>query len=132
MAVSAFARLPATGRVMGRLGAGVLVVMVLACLVTLPYTLGRPAEAAGGRAGPPPRFDAQNLDHALLPPAWARHAGDERQRRNSAEQAGGATAPSRRAARRAPGSERTASAGTCWSGAWRAGGSASGSGFPRP
>lgn len=54
---------------MGLLGAAILVVITLACLVTLPYTLGR----------------AANLDLARLPPSWAPHAPDERRRREQAE-----------------------------------------------
>jgi ABC-type dipeptide/oligopeptide/nickel transport system permease subunit len=73
---------------MGLLGAGVLVVMVLGCLLTLPYTLGRvgPAGAAHGQA---PRlglrrYEVSNLDRALMPPFWAPHAPDEKRRYQAA------------------------------------------------
>ena len=69
---------------MGLFGAGVLAVMVLGCLATLPYTLGK------SRAEPEQvglslrRYEAGNFDHALLPPFWAAHKLDERQRLDAA------------------------------------------------
>jgi len=61
--------------------AGLLVVglMTLLCVGTLPYTLAHVDDgSAGGRS--PRRFEARDLDAALLPPFWANHADDERQR----------------------------------------------------
>jgi oligopeptide transport system permease protein len=70
---------------MGMVGAGVLVFMLLMCLVTLPYTLGR-AEVSDetGVVRSPRRFETTRLDQTLLPPTWARHADDERARREAA------------------------------------------------
>ena len=65
---------------MALVGGGILVVMVLASLMTLPYTLGR----VGGQAGGLRRYEASNLDRALLPPFWAPHAPDERERLEAA------------------------------------------------
>ena len=62
---------------MALVGGGILVVMVLASLMTLPYTLGR----VGGQVR---RYEASNLDRALLPPFWAPHAPDERERLEAA------------------------------------------------
>ncbi|MGQ0628511.1 MAG: ABC transporter permease [Phycisphaerales bacterium] len=45
------------------LGAIVLVVLVLACTLTLPYTLGTGPDGA-------PRFDAQQSDRSFDPPWW--------------------------------------------------------------
>ncbi len=83
MALSSLCRIPRTGRTMGVLGAAVLAVMTLACLLTLPWTLGR-EDATASR-----RYEATNLDRALLPPSWAAHAADERQRREQAERQAG-------------------------------------------
>lgn len=59
------------------LGAAVLAVMMAGCLLSLPYTLGS-SESHGGR----PRYAATNPDAAMLPPFWAPHAPDERERLN--------------------------------------------------
>ncbi|MHC4826892.1 MAG: hypothetical protein ACYTEY_10075, partial [Planctomycetota bacterium] len=83
MALRNLRRIPRSGRTMGALGAAVLAVMTLACLLTLPWTLGR-ADATAPR-----RYEATNLDRAMLPPAWAAHAADERQRREEAERQAG-------------------------------------------
>lgn len=70
------------GRLMGWLGGFIVVVMLLACMLSLPYTFGKvPIEGdtvAGSAAQR--RFEATNLDEALLPPTWAPMAEDERQR----------------------------------------------------
>jgi oligopeptide transport system permease protein len=62
-------------------GAGILALIVLPCLLSLPYTLGRdsrqPRDSASIQSR---RFEAQALDVALLPPSWAHHRSDERQR----------------------------------------------------
>ncbi|MBL1216465.1 MAG: ABC transporter permease [Planctomycetes bacterium] len=55
-------------RLFGILGGVVLALMVLACLGTLPYSMGT-ADPAGG--GQQPRYNAQSLDAYLLPPFWA-------------------------------------------------------------
>lgn len=65
----------------GRLAFIVLGVIVLACVGSLPWTLGtvspdRANETSGGIA--PQRFEASELDRALLPPWWAPHRDDER------------------------------------------------------
>jgi oligopeptide transport system permease protein len=73
-----------SGRTAGWIGALVVIVMLVGCLVTLPYTLARPPAGAGaggdGVGAMPRRFEATNLDAALLPPFWAHHAADERAR----------------------------------------------------
>ncbi len=84
------------GRWTGRIGAAVVVLMLVACLVTLPYTLARISADAdpGGediRGARPRRFEAIDLDRALLPPFWTRHAADERARRRAVEAATGRT-----------------------------------------
>ncbi|MHC4127796.1 MAG: hypothetical protein ACYSUA_06420, partial [Planctomycetota bacterium] len=83
MAPGSLRRVPRSGRTMGVLGAAVLAVMTLACLVTLPWTLGRTDASA------PRRYEATNLQHALLPPSWAAHAPDEQRRREEARQQAG-------------------------------------------
>lgn len=55
---------PLTRSVAGLIGLGVLVVLVLACVGTLPWTLS----AAG--PGQPGRYDDQNLAANRLPPGW--------------------------------------------------------------
>jgi oligopeptide transport system permease protein len=81
-----------SARLTGYMGAAVVAVMFLACLATLPYTLGRvPAAEAAGDAEQlgtlPRRFEATSLDQALLPPFWAHHAPDERARLDAAADA---------------------------------------------
>jgi ABC-type dipeptide/oligopeptide/nickel transport system permease subunit len=84
---------------MGVLGGGVLVVMILACLATLPWTLGRarmppPAPGEPDRiAAAPRRYEATNLERALLPPSWASHAADEERRRENARRLAGRPQP---------------------------------------
>lgn len=87
-------RAPRSVRLTGLLGAAVVVLMLAACLLTLPWTLARvaPADAAGADAAmgaAPRRFEAPNLDVALLPPFWARHRPDERARLEAAADGGG-------------------------------------------
>lgn len=87
---------------MGAIGAFVLVVMLVACLGTLPWTMGR-AGSDGARmtndelrvtneAGSdsslviqhssfaPRRFEATDTELALLPPFWAPHTPEEQKR----------------------------------------------------
>ncbi len=67
-----------------KLGAAVLIAMLAACLLTLPYTLGeasQPGDAAMAVDDPGTavrRYAATDLDRTLLPPFWAPHADDER------------------------------------------------------
>ena len=75
---------------MGATGGGVLAFMVLACLATLPYTLGRaPVPDPSVRSATPRRYEATDLQRALLPPSWAGHAPDEERRRAEAGRSGG-------------------------------------------
>lgn len=69
-----------TGRWSSLLGGGILVLMLLACLGSLPYTLGTISANENDVGSPPRRYEATNFDHALLPPFWAPHEIDERQR----------------------------------------------------
>lgn len=78
----------ATARVTGRIGAIVVVLMLLACVATLPWTAGRTGGAEPGASMR--RFERTDLDAALLPPFWARHADDERARRAAVAEARGA------------------------------------------
>ena len=64
------------------LGLAVVTVIFVACVGTLPYTLGhvsddaqRPSDQA--RVAPQRRFEATRLDQALLPPSWGRNVVDE-------------------------------------------------------
>jgi ABC-type dipeptide/oligopeptide/nickel transport system permease subunit len=71
---------------------GMIVLLILAmCLLTLPWTLGRAPGPAGAdsAAVTPRRYEATDLDAALLPPFWAHHAPDERDRRAGAADARG-------------------------------------------
>lgn len=70
---------------MGWIGAAVVVVMLGACLGTIPWTFGHapaPVAADGDPDRPSQvrRFEATDLDAALLPPAWAAHDAEERAR----------------------------------------------------
>lgn len=65
---------------MGLLGAVVLAVMAVACVASLPWTLARDQATLSPR-----RYEANNLDLALLPPSWARHQADERERLGGVE-----------------------------------------------
>ena len=56
-----------SGRVFGAVGGVVVVGMFLACVLTLPWTMGR--------------YEATDLSRILLPPSWAPHAEDEEVRR---------------------------------------------------
>ena len=78
-----------SSRAMGWLGGGVLAVMVLGCLATLPYTLGKSPTAQGQAAIFSRRYEAGNFDHALLPPFWTTHRTDEQQRLDSAREKDG-------------------------------------------
>lgn len=73
----------------GLVGLGVLLLMVVACVGSLPWTLG-------AAAGDVPRYKAGSLDAYLLPPDWAAHRADESARRSQF------AATETAAARRAP------------------------------
>jgi oligopeptide transport system permease protein len=80
----------AASRAGGWIGAAIVLFMLLSCLVTLPWTLGRIPGPAEEHAGTQPRrFEATNLDQALLPPFWAHHAPDEQARLDAAAKATG-------------------------------------------
>lgn len=67
----------------GWLGGGVLVIMLLACLVSMPYTFGRATmvDETGQRVDRNERrYEATELERTLLPPTWAPHRPDERER----------------------------------------------------
>jgi oligopeptide transport system permease protein len=73
--------------VTGTIGGVIVITMMLTCVLSLPYTVGRgavdgPDQAAAQRSAPR-RFEATNLDAAQLPPFWAHHAPDERERRTN-------------------------------------------------
>ncbi|MEM7228010.1 MAG: ABC transporter permease [Planctomycetota bacterium] len=74
-----------SGRLMGLLGLGVVGIMMLMCLGSLPFTLGRVATGDQSIVQAPRRFEARNLDAAMLPPFWAKHRADERIRLNDLE-----------------------------------------------
>ena len=57
-------------------GLAFLVVMVLACVATLPYTLG------GSGGDPAPRYKLDDPRAVRLPPLWVRPDGEEAQRLN--------------------------------------------------
>jgi oligopeptide transport system permease protein len=57
-----------------RLGAAVLGLMVLLCVVSLPYTMGR---ADGEDANAPPRYNAQAFEQKLMSPADAPPLGTD-------------------------------------------------------
>ncbi len=77
--------LPQSTRLTSRAGAIVVVLMIVACLASLPYTAGRPAAPGTIRGQAQRRFERTDLDAALLPPFWAKHAPDERERRDAWE-----------------------------------------------
>ncbi len=70
------------GRTLGMAGGALLLLMFLACVLTLPWSWGRPGSG-------PRRFEATDLQGALLPPSWASHRPDEAARRADAERARG-------------------------------------------
>jgi ABC-type dipeptide/oligopeptide/nickel transport system permease subunit len=76
-------------RAFGTAGAAVLLVMLLGCVLCLPYTTARVAApgATGAEGAAVRRFEAQNLDQALLPPFWAPHRADEQARLAAAARA---------------------------------------------
>jgi oligopeptide transport system permease protein len=86
---STFAKFPRLR--VGGIGAAILIIMLGACLGSLPWTMGRIGQplapgSAGGSAtrstesSQPRRFEAQDSQLSLLPPFWAHHTAEERQR----------------------------------------------------
>jgi oligopeptide transport system permease protein len=70
-----------TGRLAGWIGCAIVVLLILACAFSLPYTTGRVTvtdDAASQRQ--PRRYEAGNLDRALLPPTWSAMREDEHAR----------------------------------------------------
>ncbi len=65
--------------------AGMLIGMLLACLATLPWTMG--SESSGHGAAQSRRYEATNLDLNLLPPRWWMHSPDDRVRLEGADSA---------------------------------------------
>ncbi|MHC5025922.1 MAG: ABC transporter permease [Planctomycetota bacterium] len=73
------------GRVTSLAGACTVLVMLVGCLATLPYTFGRtpggdPALATASESTWQRRYEATTPELGLLPPFWARHAPDEQAR----------------------------------------------------
>lgn len=73
---------PFTRSLAGLIGLGFLALMLIACLATLPYTLG-PATDSGTDARPVPRYNAGQTSGARLPPTWIAPTADQAQRFNS-------------------------------------------------
>jgi oligopeptide transport system permease protein len=66
----------------GKAGMLVVLLMLAACLGSMPWTLGRVNDAAGS----PRHYEATQSERSLLPPWWAPHTADEAQRRDDARQ----------------------------------------------
>lgn len=67
---------PLTRSVAGMIGMGVLAMLILLCVGSLPFTLG----STGGDAQAPPRYAQSELAAYLIPPTWTRLDTDERAR----------------------------------------------------
>lgn len=79
---------PLTRSFAGMLGIGFLVLMIAACVLTLPWTLG----AAGGQEGASvPRYNAGNPEEGRLPPFWWPADALQKERLDAIEQATGRT-----------------------------------------
>ncbi len=76
---------PLTRSVAGMIGLGFLACMLIACLATLPYTLGRVtpagADAASGRTVV--RYSDGQTSGARLPPAWIEPSSEQVERLNA-------------------------------------------------
>jgi len=68
------------GHATGRVGFLIVILMLAACLGSLPWTLGRVSDVPGS----PRRFEATQSERSLLPPWWAPHTDDESRRRDDA------------------------------------------------
>lgn len=66
---------PLTRSVAGVIGMVFLAVMVIACIGTLPWTMGRSRGVSGEHDGPP-RYDVQYKTARHLPPFWWRGSAD--------------------------------------------------------
>lgn len=73
------------GRWSGRFGVVSLLLIFAFCTLLLPWAIA-PVPSADGSGHMSRRFEAQNVDAALLPPWWAWHAVDERQVRTDLDQ----------------------------------------------
>lgn len=79
---------PLTRSFAGMLGIGFLVLMIAACVLTLPWTLG----AAGGQEGAAvPRYNAGNPEEGRLPPFWWPADALQKERLDAIEEATGRT-----------------------------------------
>lgn len=72
---------PLTRSVPGLVGIGFLVMMVLACVTTLPWTLG----ASGAGAGAVPRYNEGDARAGRLPPFWWPADGEQAARLDAIE-----------------------------------------------
>ena len=79
------------GGVAGRMGLAVVLLMLVACIGTMPWTLGR----VGSGPNAPRRYEATQAERSLLPPWWAGHTPDEAARRDAAEESRSITGPNR-------------------------------------
>lgn len=71
-------RRPQTRSFFGIAGAATLAIMIVACVFTMPYTLGWTIDPMDPQGAPRPRYDLQALDAILLPPSWAPYDDEER------------------------------------------------------
>lgn len=74
---------PLTRSVSGMVGFAVLVLMFIACLGTLPWTLGTAVDASGQPTGVP-RYDAGTPIGGRLPPVWVPFDAHDIERANQA------------------------------------------------
>jgi oligopeptide transport system permease protein len=70
-----------TRSVPGVLGLGFLSLMILGCILTLPWTVGRVPSPSGEDAGAVPRYSAQERSARQIPPSWAPHDAERAARR---------------------------------------------------
>ncbi len=68
-------RTPVAGKWSIRIGAAVLIIMIVACFGAAPWTLSRVSRDGAVDAASPRRYEAANLDHALAPPFWINAPG---------------------------------------------------------
>lgn len=73
---------PLTRSVAGMLGMGFLAVMLAACMLTLPWSLGTVATVDGSGSGQVPRYNAGVPSGGRLPPWWVSPAPDQALRLN--------------------------------------------------
>lgn len=70
----------ARGGTLGKIGAFIFCAIVLACVGSLSYTLGREGGAQGTAGTSPRRYEATHPEAALLPPFWAPKTREESDR----------------------------------------------------